>query len=246
MNFDKGFEIGDVRAAIAGHSGNDDVDGDGNYYINNWYVDGFKGRDVRSSATQWTTHIDFELPVAQGRFGNTIKFGGKMRLLDKESKNTRAVKWKPALDPAFGPQDPQDDEVARLWNQMWNSFADNMTDVSRKFNNSRYTVGNMVDAKWVGRQNVDGTTTNSATADWVVSEREGDAMRESYKASEKIYAAYAMTTQDFGKRLSMIAGLRMEHTVLTYHGSETNAPLPANPLDAFRSYKCTFCPLTMV
>ena len=236
VNFDKGFEIGDVQAAIAGHSGNDDVDGDGNYYINQWYLDGFKGRDVRSSATQWTTHIDFELPIVQGRFGNTIKFGGKARLLDKESSNTRAVKWKPALDPAFGLQDPQDDEVARLWNQMWSSFGDNMIDVSKKFNNSRYTVGNMVDAKWVGRQNVDGTTTNSATADWVVTEREGDAVRESYKASEKIYAAYAMTTQDFGKRLSMIAGLRMEHTVLTYNGSETNAPLPANPLDATVKY----------
>lgn len=204
INASSGFEIENIAENIEGKNSEEA------FRVDHWELDGFKGKTVKSSADQYIYTLDLELPVAQGRFQNVLKFGAKVKTMSKDKQILERVKWHPAQDPAFSTEQ-------KNWKRMWADMAANMKDVSSKFNNSRYTVGPSVDAEWVGRQNVDA---NGPTSDWQVVTVYNNEMCDGYSASEDIYAAYFMTTQQFGKNLSMIAGVRMERTKVNYVGTE--------------------------
>ena len=204
INASSGFEIENIAENIEGKNSEEA------FRVDHWELDGFKGKTVKSSADQYIYTLDLELPVAQGRFQNILKFGAKVKTMSKDKQILERVKWHPAQDPAFSTEQ-------KNWKRMWADMAANMKDVSSKFNNSRYTVGPSVDAEWVGRQNVDA---NGPTSDWQVVTVYNNEMCDGYSASEDIYAAYFMTTQQFGKNLSMIAGVRMERTKVNYVGTE--------------------------
>lgn len=204
INASSGFGIENVAENIAGKNSEEA------FRVDHWELDGFKGKTVKSSADQYLYNIDLELPVVQGKFQNMIKFGGKVKTMKKDKQILERVKWHPAQDPEF-------DTEQKNWKWMWSNFAANMKDVSSAFNNSRYTVGNSVDAKWVGKQNVDA---GGATSDWQVVTVYNNEMCDGYKAEENVYSAYIMTTQNLGKKLSVITGLRMERTEVDYTGTE--------------------------
>jgi len=206
LGLDKGFGIDNVSQQIAGRT-SADIDKN---RVDTWELDGFKGRERFSDVVQFLYQADFELPVIQGKYENKLKFGAKARTMDKSRKTLGRVKWKP-LD-----NDPESPGVYN-WKWMWGEFAENMEDVSSAFNNSHYTVGQSVTADWVGQQN---TSFDGPTDKWKIVTLYNTEIADSYTASEDIYSGYVMSTQKFGDKLSLLAGLRLEQTKVNYHGYE--------------------------
>ena len=204
INASSGFGIDNVLSSISGKNSEEA------FRVDNWELDGFKGKDVESTADQYNAFINFELPLVEGRFQNVIKFGAKMKMMSKDKQILNRVKWHPAQDPTF-------DTDQKNWKWMWTQFGENMRDVSADFHSCRYSVGNSVDAKWVASQNVD---PNKATSDWQVVTVYNNEMCDGYSATENVYAGYLMTTQHLGEKLQMITGVRMEHTNIEYTGTE--------------------------
>jgi outer membrane receptor protein involved in Fe transport len=205
IGLDKGFEIDNVAQAIAGRTS---VDIDENR-VDTWELDGFKGLERRSNVEQLNYSANFEFPAIQGKYENIIKFGVKARTMDKSRKLLGRRKFKPADDPEY--------PGTYNWVWMWNEFAQNMEDVSSNFNNSRYTVGQMVTAEWVAKQDID---FDAPTSTWQHNTLYNKEIADGYTASEDIYGAYLMSTQKLGDKLTAIAGLRMERTIINYHGFE--------------------------
>lgn len=206
IGLDKGFGIDNVAQQIAGRTSSDiNVN-----RVDTWELDGFKGRERRSNVNQFLYQLDFELPLIQGKYENKLKFGAKARTMEKSRKTLGRVKWKP-LD-----NDPESPGVFN-WKWMWSEFAQNMEDVSSAFNNSRYTVGQSVTADWVGQQN---TSYDGPTDNWKIVTLYNTEIADGYTASEDIYSGYLMSTQKFGDKFSLLAGLRVEQTKVNYHGFE--------------------------
>jgi TonB-dependent receptor len=202
---DKGFGIDNVAQEIAGRNS---VDIDENR-VDTWELDGFKGRNRRSNVDQFLYSANFELPVIHGKFENKLKFGAKAKTMEKSRKTLGRRKFKPADDPAY--------PGTFNWVNMWTDFSQNMEDVSSNFNNSRYNVGQMVTAEWVGQQDID---FNGPTSTWQHNTLYNSEIADGYTASEDVYSAYLMSTQKFGDKLSMLAGVRAERTMVNYHGYE--------------------------
>lgn len=206
LGLDKGFGIDNVSQQIAGRT-SADIDEN---RVDTWELDGFKGRERRSNVDQFLYQVDFEVPLIQGKYENKLKFGAKARTMEKSRKVLGRVKWKP-LD-----NDPESPGVYN-WKWMWNEFAQNMEDVSSAFNNSNYTVGQSVTADWVGRQN---TSYDGPTDTWKIVTLYNSEIADGYTASEDVYAAYLMSTQKLGDKMSLLAGIRAEQTKVNYHGYE--------------------------
>ncbi|SHE71832.1 TonB-dependent receptor [Mariniphaga anaerophila] len=206
LGLDKGFGIDNVAQEIAGRT-SADIDEN---RVDTWELDGFKGKDSRSNVDQFLYSANFELPLIDGKFENKIKFGAKAKTMSKSKKLLGRVKWKPAQN------DPESPETFN-WGWMWNEFAQNMEDVSSNFNNSNYNVGQSVTAQWVGSQVTD---FNNTTDHWMVNNGYNKEIADGYTASEDVYAAYLMSTQKFGEKLSLMGGLRVEQTKIDYHGWE--------------------------
>jgi outer membrane receptor protein involved in Fe transport len=205
LGLDKGFGIDNVSQQIAGRT-SPDIDEN---RVDTWELDGFKGRERRSNVDQFLYQVDFELPLIQGKYENKLKFGAKARTMEKSRKTLNRRKFKPADDPAY--------PGTYNWVNMWSDFAQNMEDVSSNFNNSRYTVGQMVTAEWVGQQDID---FEKATSTWQHNTLYNSEIADSYTASEDVYSGYLMSTQKLGDNLSLLAGLRLEQTKVNYHGFE--------------------------
>ncbi len=202
---DSGFGIDDVEAQIAGRT-SADIDQN---RVDTWELDGFKGRNRRSNVEQFLYSVNFELPLSQGKFENKVKFGAKARTMEKSRKVLGRVKWKPNDDPTS--------PGTSNWAWMWNEFAQNMENVSDKFNSSDYSVGQSVTADWVGSQN---TSFDGPTDQWKIVTLYNSEIADGFTASEDIYAGYVMTTQKFGDKLSLLTGVRAENTKVNYHGFE--------------------------
>lgn len=199
--------------------------------VDTWYVDSYNGSDKRSYTQQYLGQIDFTLPLWGGKYANTLKFGGKYRGMTKENITLNSTVWKPGIDPkrraeyeqkvASGQAVNIDDYMD--WGGFWNSFGHNMEDVSSQiFHNSRYKVGNTVTTEWVSTQNA---SYYGNTDDFVKLEDKTDALAANYSGKEEISAAYVMSTQNLGDKLSLIGGLRLEHSTLRYEGANYNKRL---------------------
>lgn len=219
---DKGFEIENIL---------DDIKGKPSYHadtVDTWYLDNLTGADKRSKTQQYLGQVDFTLPLTEGRFGNTLKFGVKYRGMDKSNVTTTKEKWTPAIDPAL--KDEYDARVAAGenvkvsdyigWADFWTSFANHMTNVSKSlFANTDYIVGSSPSAAWVSNLDVSYT---GDTKDFIVNKYYQDVLADNYSGNEDIAAAYLMSTQRLGEKLSVIAGVRMEQTRLKYTGYNYN------------------------
>ncbi len=148
--------------------------------------------------------VNFQLPLLQGRYANKLKFGAKV--VDKD-KN----KW---ID--FYEYKPNDEDAF-----IENSFA-HLQDQNRSgyMAGDRYKVGNFVDKEYVGNINVDdasifeiGDNNNGHTG-----EIKYDEMAENFEAHETVTAGYIRFDQQIGKKLDLMAGLRLENTHVTYSG----------------------------
>lgn len=201
--------------------------------VDTWYADSYNGLDKISFTRQYLAQLDITVPLWEGKFANIIKFGGKYRGMTKENTILNQVVWKPGIDPARKAE--YDQKVAsgqtvniedyRDWKGFWTGYGNNMQNVSRSiFPNSRYEVGGTVTTEWVSHQNVSyyGNTNN-----FVKHQDRTEALAGNYSGAEGITAGYLMSTQNLGNKLSLIGGLRFEHSTLKYEGYNYNKRLDA-------------------
>lgn len=207
-----GFMLEDIAEKVRGRSSKDIDEGK----VDTWYLDGFKGKSSTSEILQQAHDFSLEIPLWDGDFGSKLKLGAKAVLMSKDSQVLGRVKWKPAYDPE-SPRDEDHPQGYYNWAKMWTDFGQNMEDVSQRFSRSKYTVGPSVTAEWVASQNVD---PNGPTSDWVINTVYNEEMADGYKAHENVYSGFLMLTQDLGRKLQMITGLRLEATDIKYEGNE--------------------------
>lgn len=201
--------------------------------VDTWYVDSYNGSDKISYTRQYLAQLDFTVPLWGGKFGNTLKFGGKYRGMKKENKTLNSTVWKPGIDPkrkaeyeqriAKGEKVNIDEYMD--WGGFWTGYGNNMQNVSRQiFHNSRYEVGSTVTTQWVSHRNA---SYYGNTDDFIKMNDKTDVIAANYLGEEGITAAYVMSTQNIGEKFSLIAGLRLEHSTLRYEGNNYNKRLNA-------------------
>ena len=139
--------------------------------------------------------LNFELPLAKGRYANKLKFGAKVVDKDK-NKWIDFYEYKPTDEDAF-----LTDALGHLQNEDRDGYM----------GGDRYKVGNFVEKEYVGDLNL--TDVNSFEQ-----ETKYDEMCENFEAHETVSAGYLRFDQQLGKKWNLMAGLRLENTHVTYSG----------------------------
>mgnify|MGYP002314809794 FL=1 len=139
--------------------------------------------------------LNFELPLAKGRYANKLKFGAKVVDKDK-NKWIDFYEYKPTDEDAF-----LTDALGHLQNEDRDGYM----------GGDRYKVGNFVEKEYVGDLNL--TDANSFEQ-----ETKYDKMCENFEAHETVSAGYLRFDQQLGKKWNLMAGLRLENTHVTYSG----------------------------
>lgn len=139
--------------------------------------------------------LNFELPLAKGRYANKLKFGTKVVDKDK-NKWIDFYEYKPTDEDAF-----LTDALGHLQNEDRDGYM----------GGDRYKVGNFVEKEYVGDLNL--TDANSFEQ-----ETKYDEMCENFEAHETVSAGYLRFDQQLGKKWNLMAGLRLENTHVTYSG----------------------------
>jgi len=139
--------------------------------------------------------LDFELPlVSEGKYQSVLKFGGRYRGKRKERDNNFFE-----YDPING-IDPN------------NIGSVDMTDDGYLVG-EQYEAGNFADPEYLGSLNLNDASLFDEES------KPDEFAPGNYTANENISAGYVMITQNFGPKLSAIAGLRMENTAIDYTGN---------------------------
>ena len=162
------------------------------YGVKGWKIDELCNSDQSIKENELKERINFTLPLSNGIFGNTLKFGYKFTQKKKE-RNTSYFDYSDAADKYVG------DWKNCLVSEVRNGFMPG----------SQYPLGTQfVDKDYLGTLKFD-----KADGVEVLEEEAGN-----YKATEIIHAGYLRFDQELGKRLSSTLGLRIEHTRLTTSG----------------------------
>ena len=227
---DKGFEIENILGSLANRPSfhADSVD--------TWYMDALTGTDARATTQQYLAQLDLTVPIATGKFANSLKFGGKYRGMSKDNETLSKLTWLPSIDPSKKAE--YDAKVAagqpvRLgdyigWSPFWNSFGNNLSNMSNGLyvRNADYNVGNAGSSAWLSNLN---TSNFGDTKDYIVEEVKQDVLASNYNGDEGIAAAYLMSTQNFGDQLSVIFGGRIEKSMVKYSGYNFSEDLDFSP-----------------
>lgn len=159
----------------------------------NWGIDELTNSNQEIKENEWKFRLNFELPLTQGLFGNTLKFGAKYTNKDKE-RETICYSYSDAYE-----------EVAE------NEWQDNLSSQIRKgfMPGDNYLNGTSFISK-------------SYIGDMTFAGMEGVQMLEesagNYSAQEQVTSAYLRFDQRLGQKLDAVVGLRMERTDLKYSG----------------------------
>lgn len=139
--------------------------------------------------------LDFEYPlIKEGKYQSKLKFGGRLRTKEKYRDNN------------FFEYDPINGINAS------DATTIDMTD-DGYLAGSQYVAGDFADPEYLG--GLDLSNPNIFDEDDVVDEYASG----NYTAEEDISAGYIMVTQNFGSKLSAIAGVRIENTAINYVGN---------------------------
>jgi len=149
---------------------------------------------------QYTEDVDFNGKLDfQYTYSNDgiLKFGGRLRTKDK-SRNNNYFEYEP-IDGSF---------IANLSTVPFSDEND-----ADYLAGSQYQIGNFVTPEFLGNLNLN----DASIFD------KGDALDEylpgNYDANENIYGAYVMADHQFNAKLSVILGVRLEHTNISYTGN---------------------------
>ena len=160
-----------------------------------WEVDEFTNANEWIRENEWKAKVDFELPLASGMFGNSLKFGAKYTHKHK-TKEVLCYDYKDGYEDLYG-------------NDYTNYYTTQIRDGFMA--GDQYKPMQFVGKGYLGQFNA---------KDWamlggeqVLEESSGD-----YDATEQVTAAYLRFTQKLGRKFTLMAGLRMEATNLKTDG----------------------------
>jgi TonB-dependent receptor len=225
-----GFEIDNILGNLKGRpSAHADS-------VDTWYMDNFTGTDARATTKQYMAQLDLTVPIASGKFANSLKFGGKYRGLNKANETLAKVTWLPSIDPALKAEydakvaagEPVNVRDYLGWTPFWSGFGNNLNNISKSLHlgDAQYNVGSAASSEWVSHLN---TSYFGDTKDFIVKEVQQDVLASNYNGDEGVSAAYLMSTQNFGDKLSMILGGRVERSTVRYAGYNYNEDLNSIP-----------------
>ncbi len=155
-----------------------------------WEIDELTNSDQSIVENEYKFRMNFELPLSQGEFGNSLKFGGKFVSKDKE-RETNFFEY--------------DGDIIADWNN-------NLTSQIRSgfMPGKQYPTGtSFIDKGYLGKIDF-----SKYEGKEVLEEEAGN-----YKAKENILAGYLRFDQKLGDKLDLTLGLRIENTHLKTSGS---------------------------
>ena len=156
-----------------------------------WELDELTNSDQSIYENEWKFRLNFELPLAKGLFGNTLRFGGKYTNKTKD----RETEWY-KYDGEFDDGDAWRNNGAA---QIRSGFMAG----------DHYPEG----TAFVSKEYLGGIDFTRMTG-----EPDYEEMSGNYHANEQITSAYLRFDQKLGSKLNLMLGLRMEHTALKYSG----------------------------
>ena len=156
-----------------------------------WELDELTNSDQSIYENEWKFRLNFELPLAKGLFGNTLRFGGKYTNKTKD----RETEWY-KYDGVFDDGDEWRNQGAA---QIRKGFMVG----------GQHPIG----THFVSKEYLGGIDFGSMTG-----EPDYEEMSGNYHANEQITSAYLRFDQKLGSKLNLMLGLRMEHTALDYRG----------------------------
>ena len=162
-----------------------------------WKLDELTNSDQDIVENEWKGRLNFSLPLTNGLYGNTLKFGAKYTSKDK----TR--------DMSYFEYDA-DEILGEDWSQLTtNKIRDGFMPgsqypISSPFINIK-TLGAIDFSQYEGKENLEEEAGN-------------------YKIREQITAGYLRFDQKLGKRLDATLGLRIERTDLKTSGYNVSLP----------------------
>lgn len=146
---------------------------------------------------EYKAHIDLKARLFTGTFAGTLRAGYKLQDKDKSKQITFYD-----VEPA--------DEASFIAGAM---AAGNTYNATRQnFYAGNYTAGDFVSKEYLSHLDF-------ADASQFSRSRNPMEEAENYSGHETIHAAYLRYDQQFGNRLKLIAGLRLEHTTYDYTGN---------------------------
>ena len=156
-----------------------------------WELDELTNSDQSIYENEWKFRLNFELPLAKGLFGNTLRFGGKYTNKTKD----RETEWY-KYDGVFDDGDEWRNQGAA---QIRKGFMVG----------GQHPIG----THFVSKEYLGGINFGSMEG-----EADNEEMSGNYHANEQITSAYLRFDQKLGSKLNLMLGLRMEHTALDYRG----------------------------
>ncbi len=143
--------------------------------------------------------VNFKLPLAQGKYSNSLRFGAKM--VDKsKDKDKQLYSYTPLDKKGFNTE----------------SFANTTNETKSNFMpGSQYQAGSYVDKKYLGHLDLN-------NAELFESELVEKELAGNYSAHERVTAGYLRFDQNLGKKWALMAGLRIENTHIKYSGNSYN------------------------
>ena len=157
----------------------------------NWKLDELDNSNQDIVENEWKGRLNFTLPITNGLYGNTLKFGAKYT--SKEKTRTKSF-----FD--YDPEEVLGDSWRNLTvQQIRDGFMPGSQYPANSPFISKQTLGNIDFSKYEGIENYEEEAGN-------------------YKIREQITAGYLRFDQKLGKRLSATLGLRVERTDLKTSG----------------------------
>ncbi|WP_295343234.1 TonB-dependent receptor [uncultured Prevotella sp.] len=157
----------------------------------NWKLDELDNSNQDIVENEWKGRLNFTLPITNGLYGNTLKFGAKYT--SKEKTRTKSF-----FD--YDPEEVLGDSWRNLTvQQIRDGFMPGSQYPANSPFISKQTLGNIDFSKYEGTENYEEEAGN-------------------YKIREQITAGYLRFDQKLGKRLSATLGLRVERTDLKTSG----------------------------
>ena len=138
----------------------------------------------------------FELPLTNGIYGNSLRFGAKYASKTKD-RNTLCYDYADAYKDAF-----DKDYMNNLTSQIRDGYMPG----------NQYKPTDFVSKEYLGSLDL-----SSMEGEQVLEESSGN-----YHARENVTSAFFRFDQNLGKKIKMMAGLRMEATHIKYNGWNWN------------------------
>jgi len=177
------------------------------YFFENSPLENFSLKEIteeykHTEEKDFNARFDFEIPlIKKGYYKNELKFGVKYKAKEK-NRNNNFFEYELT------------DKGKALYNQLTKTQLGNYTDNNYLAGN--YKIGKFVTPQFLGKLNLK----NSELFKEI--NLPNEYIADNYNAKEKISAGYVQLNQNLGKKWSMIAGLRVEHTKIDYNGNEYN------------------------